>query len=143
MDTPMDTPRDTTRAQRTPPSNDAHDAHDAPDRPATVYVLRIRDQVGRTTRSNARTLDPAKLDAVPCYVKRYDPRAFNNRGEVDFTDDVREALHFTTRDDAFACYMQKVGKRADGAWNRPLTAFTVSIEPVTLPAGTTAAAPPT
>jgi hypothetical protein len=70
---------------------------------------------------------------VPGYVKRYDPNLHDGRGDVVVTSDPREAIQFADAKHAMAFYRQVSSTRPvrpDGAPNRPLTAFTVTIEAV-------------
>lgn len=74
-------------------------------------------------------------DRIPpgAWVKHYDPEANGGLGDVVWTDDPADALHFATAAAAFRCYrLVPVTRqvRDDGRPNRPLTAFTVSIEEI-------------
>lgn len=60
----------------------------------------------------------------------YDPRAFNGRGEIRGTHDPMQALAFPTHGEAIITWQLGHGTRTDGRPNKPLTAFTVSIEPL-------------
>jgi hypothetical protein len=65
---------------------------------------------------------------VGAWVMSYDPD-----GSVEWTNDPDHALRFDNRTDAFELWRKpsKVNPiRADGKPNRPLTAFTFSIEPL-------------
>lgn len=68
-----------------------------------------------------------------CYLKEYDPEAHNGRGSAIFTANIKDAATFTSFGQAFKAY-RGVPRcrplREDGEPNRPLTAFTVMIEPV-------------
>lgn len=64
------------------------------------------------------------------YVGHYDPTAFGGRGYIRTTPDIAHAHHFPDRALAIAYWRQSAGLRADGEPNRPLTAWTVDIQPV-------------
>lgn len=67
------------------------------------------------------------------WVKSYDPDAFDGRGDVTLTSRLAEARRFPHAAAALDYYRQVSGRRRyreDGQLNRPLTAFTVQIEPV-------------
>lgn len=64
------------------------------------------------------------------YLKAYDPEAHDGRGEAIFTGDPGEALRFEPGM-AFVCWTlipKSRPLRPDGRPNKPLTAFSVSIE---------------
>jgi hypothetical protein len=80
---------------------------------------------------------------VPCpyagqYLEWFDPKADPDEGEIGgFTPDIAKAKRFEKMIDATSFYMSPrvdaAGNpvmRADGKPDRPLTAFTVSIEPL-------------
>lgn len=96
-----------------------------------------------------RTLGLARLgvidlDGPPSYVKSYDvdyePLPFqylrlprHRTGVCDLTDDLAEALRFPTKEAAFAAWRQQstvMPLRPDGKPNRPLTAYSMTIEEV-------------
>lgn len=68
------------------------------------------------------------------YVKHYSPEAFDGRGDATFTNDITQAMQFSSLSEAWD-YSRKVPEcrrfRADGKPNRPLTAFT--LEYVSIP----------
>lgn len=68
------------------------------------------------------------------YVQEYDPDGHGGRGEVVWTHDTAEALHFASQDEAIACWQQVSGTHPTRPWdgkpNRPLTAFSVMTVPV-------------
>lgn len=72
------------------------------------------------------------------YVASYDPDIHAPgvpypTGFVEFTDDCEGALHFTTMQEAAAFRSQRstvTPNRPDGAPNRPLTVWTVRVEPL-------------
>lgn len=66
------------------------------------------------------------------YVKHYEDTPCG-RGSVTFTDEVADALTFTTMAEAFNFWRQQsrsVPLRPDGRANRPMCAFSVWIEEV-------------
>lgn len=69
----------------------------------------------------------------PLWVESYDPDAYDGRGHVVLTQDISQALPFLSRTAARE-YWRKQSKRKpwrdDGKPNRPLTAWSVEIEPV-------------
>jgi hypothetical protein len=70
-------------------------------------------------------------EEYPQYLKSYDVDARDGRGEADFTDNINEALHFPTAGEAFDAWRTQSKKRPlrpDGKPNRPLTAFTMTVE---------------
>lgn len=71
------------------------------------------------------------------YVMRYDPDAGPPdsiiTGDLEVTSDVAKALKFDSAKEAMEFYRKpstRVPYRADGRANSPLTAYTVSIEPL-------------
>lgn len=67
------------------------------------------------------------------YLKMYDPEAFDGRGSCDWTPDPELAIKFANTTDAVATIMTApVARpvRADGAPNRPLRAYSLSIQEV-------------
>lgn len=67
------------------------------------------------------------------WVKRYDPEAYDGQGDVETTSDPAQALVFPSHREAWDCWRQVPRNRPvrpDGKPNRPLTAFTVTIEKV-------------
>lgn len=67
------------------------------------------------------------------YLQSYDPDANGGRGDAVWTNDPANARRFDSPVDAWECWRQTSTVqplRADGKPNRPLTAFTVTIEPV-------------
>jgi hypothetical protein len=66
------------------------------------------------------------------YLLSYDPEAYQGRGWAEWTSDRAKALVFTDYSTAWEFWRQVPRcrpKRPDGHPNRPLTAFTVSLEP--------------
>lgn len=70
----------------------------------------------------------------PTYVEDYDPNAFDGRGDLMVTDDPEAALRFPSHHEALLFYRQSAlpphHLRADGAPNRPLTAFSIQAIPL-------------
>jgi hypothetical protein len=64
------------------------------------------------------------------WLKFYDP-THGKHGRIVSTDNPAEAKHYDDREAAFVEWHRSNGLRPDGRPNRPLTAWTVSIE--TLP----------
>jgi hypothetical protein len=67
------------------------------------------------------------------YVKEYDPDGNNGQGEVTFTHNILRAKWYAAPEEALAEWQQqsKVKPlREDGKPNRPLSAFTMTVEPV-------------
>lgn len=65
------------------------------------------------------------------YLKSYDPEAYDGMGDCEWTADREEALVYPSFLEAFEAWRQvpkSRPKRADGAANRPLTAFSVTFE---------------
>jgi hypothetical protein len=66
------------------------------------------------------------------FLSRYDPEAHGGRGQAWWTADVADAWVFADAAAAFAAWQTvPVSRpvREDGKPNRPLTAFTISVEP--------------
>lgn len=66
------------------------------------------------------------------YLESYDPEAYDGRGDVSFTQDIRKAMRFSNTGEAMAFAMQTSKKRPlrpDGKPNKPLTAFHLMFEP--------------
>jgi hypothetical protein len=70
--------------------------------------------------------------AVGQYLKSYDVEAHGGRGEIVWTSRVEEAMRFDGNRDAFECWKRVPEchpvRLSDGKPNRPLTAFTITIE---------------
>jgi hypothetical protein len=67
------------------------------------------------------------------WVSAYDPDAHDGLGEATWTTNTADALTFHSRQAAFAVWQQRSQvrpTRPDGKANRPLTAYTVSIETI-------------
>lgn len=90
------------------------------------YVIRYQRLVGRA-------VDRAVVP-VGAYLQWADVEAYEGRGHAQWTEDAREAKLFGSADDAVRFYRQQSKTRptrqGDGRANRPLTAFSVVIEPV-------------
>jgi hypothetical protein len=62
------------------------------------------------------------------YIKSYNPAAFGGLGDVEFTQDINEALVFQDDSEARDFLMQVPAERplrADGRPNRPIRAFDI------------------
>ena len=69
----------------------------------------------------------------PQYLKSYDPDAFDGRGDVEGTANLDDAMKFPDAGVALKLWKKTSTvrpTRPDGKPNRPLSAFTVSIENV-------------
>lgn len=90
-------------------------------------VLALADPLGSHT-----------IYALGCgYLKAFDHEAHDGRGEAIFTARIDEALRFNSGN-AFVCWtlIPKCRPlRPDGRPNKPLTAFTINIEPYPKGAG--------
>ena len=65
------------------------------------------------------------------WVRGYNPDAFGGGGHIDFTTKHEMAMRFASIEDAIAAYRTQSTVRPlreDGLPNRPLTAYSVSIE---------------
>lgn len=89
-----------------------------------MFAIQILGAVGPTP--NAPKLNPE----TDYYVQEYYPDAFSGRGSVTTTENIFEALRFDSVGAAWDCWRQQSSVRplrADGAPNRPLTSFSVTI----------------
>jgi hypothetical protein len=73
----------------------------------------------------------------PCYLKSYDPNVVapdrRSAGDIQSTINIGEAVQFETIEKLYECYMQvcePMPLRPDGEPNRPLTAFTITVESI-------------
>lgn len=67
------------------------------------------------------------------YLKAYDPEAYDGRGWADWTVDPKKALQFDDKLTPWQLWNtipKRRPVRADGRPNKPLTAFTITIEPL-------------
>jgi hypothetical protein len=69
------------------------------------------------------------------YVKRYDPTYVHpvygyDGGILEVTSDLREAQRYADAGAALAAWARPYGVREDGQPNRPLTAWTIEVEPL-------------
>lgn len=67
------------------------------------------------------------------WIESYDPDAHDGRGDLRVTANREKALRFSSPGDAMRFWKQQSKKqplRTDGQPNRPLTAWTVGIEPL-------------
>jgi hypothetical protein len=84
----------------------------------SYVILLIGLSTGQATREDGR------------YVKTYDPSGNRGQGLLTTTEDSEDALQFGTETEAFEKWREPYGIRADGKPNRPLTAFTMTLERV-------------
>jgi hypothetical protein len=87
------------------------------------FVIRVSGMRGQTIAPS-----PAEADG---WVKSFDPEAYEGRGIAELTSDVAEAKRFSSMEEAYAFWRlvpEARPIRDDGRPNRPLTAFSVSIE---------------
>ena len=74
---------------------------------------------------------PAMDPPEGAWLEAYDPEAFGGRGAAHWNMDPKRAMQFEDHAKAFALWRtvpRSKPRRPDGKPNRPLTAFTVSIE---------------
>jgi len=96
--------------------------------PTSRYVLKIEGLAGRIEDPEA-----ASRYVGGVYLAEYDPDAYGGRGAARWTEKIEEALTFPDVTAALECWKQTSTLqpvREDGKPNRPLTAFTVTAEPV-------------
>lgn len=70
------------------------------------------------------------------FLERYDPEAHAGMGEADWTHDVSKAMKFADQEAAWKCWTtipERRPTRPDGEPNKPLTAFTIVVTPVSEP----------
>lgn len=92
----------------------------------TRYGLRI-------VRREGITLDNSPDVPAGAWLCSYDPDAAHGRGWATWTFDARHALAFTDEVSAMRCWRaQSVVRplRDDGKPNRPLTCYSVMVEPL-------------
>jgi hypothetical protein len=92
----------------------------------TVYVLKILERVGGVDVAYGGAIEGQ-------WVKAFRPEAYDGRGFLEGTCRLAEARRFDTAASALAFVVQQPRNRpwrADGGPNRPLTAFTIGIDPV-------------
>lgn len=89
-----------------------------------TYVLEIQWSGG---------VDGEETELEGSYVKTFDPNARDGRGDITTTFDKSSAMRFPDAGAALAFWKQQSAVRPlrdDGKPNRPLTAFTMSVEPL-------------
>lgn len=72
-------------------------------------------------------------DESSAYVREFDPDANEGRGHVGLTGDPKKAKTFGSQREAWEFWRQQSKVRPlrpDGKPNRPLTAFSIAIEPL-------------
>lgn len=103
------------------------------------YVLRQISPPGKSARADEATAVALASAAVRGEVEigRYlewsDPDAKGGRGDEGWTTDVNKAKKFPSFHAAMACWTaqsKKVPFRPDGRPNKPLTAFSVTVEQI-------------
>jgi hypothetical protein len=88
------------------------------------FVIHIVEGRGEITRWSG---NPAGL-----YLRTWDVDAYDGRGDCDLTVHRDRAHQFATAEEAMQVWRSQSAvrpRRSDGEPNRPLTAFTVQIEP--------------
>lgn len=88
------------------------------------YVIKIEGLMGQT-------ITPNPYDPTGSFVKSFDPDGNDGMGDLVLTEDVTKALQFDDAGAAFLLYQaqSKIRPlRPDGRPNKPLTAYTVSVE---------------
>lgn len=78
----------------------------------------------------------SERDPRGLWLRSYDPEQNNGRGAAEWTDDPADALMFSSADEAYECWASTPKNkplRDNGQPNRPLTAYTVQIEPADNP----------
>ena len=104
------------------------------------FVLRQIHPPGKTARADEATLEALTLATLTSevvkghYLQWSDPDAKGGRGDERWTGDIKKAKHFATFAEAMDCWTAQSTKRPyrpDGRPNKPLTAFSISVEEVT------------
>jgi len=75
---------------------------------------------------------PGRRNPAGQYLRAYDPEAHDGQGEARWTADPAKAMVFPSKPAAWALYTAVPTARPtrpDGQPNRPLCAFSISIEP--------------
>jgi hypothetical protein len=109
-----------------------------PDEIADAYVLRLVSPAGKSARANEATEAELASNArqrrpvvYGNYLEWSDPDANSGMGTERWTDDVAKAKRFVDFMAALECWKAQSKTRPfrpDGRLNRPLTAYTVTIE---------------
>ena len=103
------------------------------------FVIRQIHVAGRSARADEATTVALAIAATKNqvvhgdYLEWSDPDANFGKGDDRWTPDLAKAKRFLTFKDAIACWKAQskfVPKRPDGKPNRPLTAWSVTIEEV-------------
>jgi hypothetical protein len=97
----------------------------------TVKVIRILDAPTAVLGRPGEMLVERRERAVPTWLRSYDPDYAGGIGFCDFTTDPAEAMRFPGYQEAVEEYRREsavMPLRDDGKPNRPLTAYSVSIE---------------
>jgi len=97
----------------------------------TKYVMRL---VGLAGKPDPRRKDPMTKQQRTLklgYLSKYRPAAWGQASVIETTDDPQAAHRFDNAETAWMLWKMPMGKRDyDGQPNRPLAAWTVSIEPI-------------
>lgn len=92
------------------------------------YVIRFEEARGLIISG-----DPGPQSIIkPIYLKSYNPDGHGGRGDIQWTDDPKEARQFATIGDAMMEYMRPSKLRPlrdDGGPNQPMKAFTIAVIP--------------
>lgn len=92
---------------------------------STAYVIRVIAQVGPAVQPETHPNGK--------WIMRYDPEAFRGQGDAELTAKLKKAKRFPSKEAAITFIMQQPKARpvrADGKPNRPLLAFSLTIDPV-------------
>lgn len=103
------------------------------------FVLRLIHPKGKSALADEATAEAllhAHIDGtitIGDYLEWSDPNAKFGLGDDRWTPDVAKAKRFPTRDAAMECWRAQstlVPMRSDGKPNRPMTAYSVTVEEV-------------
>lgn len=104
--------------------------------PFVIQQIRPAGRSARADEATAFALTSAAIkgDVVyGLYLEWSDPNARNGMGDERWTNDLAKAQRFATHEAAFECWRAQSTVRPirpDGKANRPMTAFSVTIEQV-------------
>jgi hypothetical protein len=103
----------------------------------SMFVIRQTSPMGKSALAHTHTsiefAAAAVRDriAIGPYLEWSDPDGRDGLGDDRWTDDPAKAKRFVSQDEAFACWRARSKKnptRPDGKPNRPLTAYSITIE---------------
>lgn len=101
------------------------------------FVLRQIRPPGKSARADEATLEALALAADRVikgdYLEWSNPNARHGRGDEKWTSDLKRAKRFPTFEAALECWKAQstlVPFRPDGKPNRPMTAYSVTVEEV-------------